>query len=100
MTYEGLLRELELNHHLTAPDWEATMERELCLQVLIDQLPDEARHMLHYRILGFSWSETGRALQMSGKQARSRFYYELRKVHAKLLGAKPHSPNHREESDR
>src|SRR5262249_10075001 len=22
VTYEGLLRELELNHHLTAPDWE------------------------------------------------------------------------------
>ena len=80
VTYEGLLRELELNHHLTAPDWEAAMEQELCLKVLVDQLPHQSRHMLHYRILGFSWNEIGRALRISGKQARSRFYYELNKA--------------------
>ena len=99
VTYEGLLRELEQNHHLTAPDWEAAMERELCLKVLVDQLPHQARHMLNYRILGFSWNEIGRALRLSGKQARSRFYYELDKVHAKLLGSKPKGPGHSEESD-
>jgi len=61
VTYEGLVGELEVNHHLKAPDWEAAMERELCLKVLIDQLPHQSRHMLHYRILGFSWNEIGRA---------------------------------------
>jgi DNA-directed RNA polymerase specialized sigma24 family protein len=100
VTYEGLLRELELNHHLTAPDWEAAMERELCLKVLVDQLPHQSRHMLHYRILGFTWNEIGRALRISGKQARSRFYYELDKVHGKLLGNTIKGrPGHPEESD-
>ena len=99
VTYEGLLRELELNHHLTAPDWQAAMEQELCLKVLVDQLPHESRHMLNYRILGFSWNEIGRALHISGKQARSRFYYELKKLHAKLLDTKTNSASHSEESD-
>ena len=99
VTYEGLLRELELNHHLTAPDWEAAMEQELCLKVLVDQLPHESKHMLNYRILGFSWNEIGRALHISGKQARSRFYYELNKLHAKLLGTRTNSAGHSEESD-
>jgi DNA-directed RNA polymerase specialized sigma24 family protein len=84
--YEGLLSELELNHRLTAPDWEAAMEWELCLQVLVDQLSPQSRHMLYYRILGFSWNEIGRALRISAKQARSRFYYELKKLATKLRG--------------
>jgi DNA-directed RNA polymerase specialized sigma24 family protein len=99
LTYEGLLRELELNHHLTAPDWEAVLEQELCLKVLVDQLPHQSRHMLHYRILGFTWNEIGRALCISGKQARSRFYYELKKLHAKLLGTRTIDDGHSEESD-
>ena len=99
MTYEGLLRELEQNHHLTAPNWEATMERKLCLDVLLDQLPHLSRHMLHYRILGFSWNEIGRALHLTGKQARSRFYYELEKANAKLLGNRAMGAGHGEESD-
>jgi DNA-directed RNA polymerase specialized sigma24 family protein len=99
LTYEGLLRELELNHHLTAPDWEAALEQELCLKVLVDQLPHQSRHMLHYRILGFTWNEIGRALRISGKQARSRFYYELNKLHAKLLGARTNGAGDSEESD-
>jgi DNA-directed RNA polymerase specialized sigma24 family protein len=99
LTYEGLLRELELNHHLTAPDWEAALEQELCLKVLVDQLPHQSRHMLHYRILGFTWNEIGRAFRISGKQARSRFYYELKKLHAKLLNAGTNGSGHSEESD-
>jgi len=99
VTYEGLLRELELNHHLTAPDWEAAMEQELCFKALVDHLPHQSRHMLHYRILGFSWNEIGRALRISGKQARSRFYYELKKLHAKLLGTGTNGAGQSEESD-
>jgi DNA-directed RNA polymerase specialized sigma24 family protein len=97
--YEGLLQELEQNHPLIAADWEAVMERELCLRVLVEQLPDPSRHMLHYRILGFTWNEIGRAFRISGKQARSRFYYELDKAHRKLLGGRTKGAGHSEESD-
>ena len=99
VAYEGLLSDLEQNHRLTAPNWVATMERKLCLDVLIDQLPHPSRHMLHYRILGFSWKEIGRMLDLSGKQARSRFYYELEKAHVKLLGSRAMGAGHGEESD-
>ncbi len=99
VTYEGLVRELEQNYHLRAPDWEAEMHRNLCLQIIIDQLPHQARHTLHLRILGFTWKETGRVLGISGKQARSRFYYEVEKVHAKLLGSRAEGAGHTEETD-
>jgi hypothetical protein len=99
VTYEGLLCELEQNHQLTAPNWEAAIQRELCLKVLMDQLAHESRHMLHFRILGFSWNEIGRALHITGKQARSRFYYELDKAHTKLLGSCARSAGRSEDSD-
>jgi DNA-directed RNA polymerase specialized sigma24 family protein len=99
MAYEGLLRELEQNHHLTVPDWEALMESNLCLKSLVDLLPYQARHLLHYRILGFTWNEIGRVLRISGKQARSRFYYELDKVRGKLIGNRTKDDGHSEESD-
>lgn len=98
LAYEGLLTELEQSHHLAAPDWEALMERQLLLNALIDLLPHQSRHILHYRILGFSWNEIGRALHISGKQARSRFYYELDKVRRKLLGSRPEGAAESEES--
>jgi len=99
MAYEGLLRELEQNHHLTAPDWEASIQWKLCLKTLVDLLPHQARHVLHYRILGFTWNEIGRALRISGKQARSRFYYELNKVHGKLIGSRTKDDGQSEGSD-
>jgi DNA-directed RNA polymerase specialized sigma24 family protein len=78
---------LELKHPIKAPDWQGSIERQLCLQVIIDQLPHEARHMLHYRIIGLSWKEIGRAFGLSAKQARSRFYYELNKVQERFLAS-------------
>ena len=99
VTYEGLLRELERNHRLAGPDWEAAIQRELCLQILVDQLPHQSRHMLNCRILGFTWNEIGRSLRISGKQARSRFYYALDKLHAKLLASRARSADQSEEPD-
>jgi hypothetical protein len=90
---------LEQNHHLTSPDWEAEMERTLYLKALVEQLPEQSRHMLHFRILGFSWKEIGRMLRISGKQARSRFYYDLNKAHTKLHGSTTNGAGHSEESD-
>ena len=97
--YEGLLGDLEQNHRLTGPDWEAVMEWELCLQIVVEQLPVQSRHMLNYRILGFAWNEIGRALHISEKQAKSRFYYALNKVRATLLGSRAKGAGHSEESD-
>jgi DNA-directed RNA polymerase specialized sigma24 family protein len=99
ITYEGLLRELERNHRFTGPDWEAEIEWQLCLQFLVDRLPDQSSHMLNYRIIGFTWNEIGRALGISGKKARSRFYYALDKVHDQLLSSTAKGAGHSEESE-
>jgi hypothetical protein len=85
VAYEGLVSALEINHNLTGPDFRRMIEQTLCVNVIIDLLSHEARHMLHFRLLDFSWPEIGRRLGMSAKQARSRFYYELEKVRSKLL---------------
>ena len=98
VAYEGLVRELELNHHLTGPDFEEMIEQSLCLEVIMDLLPHEARHMLHLRMLEFSWKEIGQRFGISAKQARSRFYYELEKVHSKLLQSRTGSAGSNEES--
>lgn len=99
VAYAGLVNELELNHRLTGPDFEGIIERRLCLEVIIDLLPHEARHMLHFRILEFSWQEIGRRLGVSAKQARSRFYYELEKVRSKLLQSRTGNVGSNEEFD-
>jgi DNA-directed RNA polymerase specialized sigma24 family protein len=99
VAYEGLVSELELNHHLTGPDFKQIIEQRLCLAVVADLLPHEARHMLHLRMLEFSWEEIGRRLRITAKQARSRFYYELEKVHAKLCQNRPEDAGFNEESD-
>ena len=97
--YEGLLRELERNHRLTGPDLEAAMEWKLCLQIIVNLLPEKSRRMLNYRILGFAWNEIGRALRMSEKQAKSRFYYALNKVHGKLRDSRAKGDGHSEAAD-
>jgi len=55
--------------------------------------------MLKYRILGFAWGEIGRALRISEKQAKKRFYYALNKVRATLLDSGAKGAGHSEESD-
>jgi DNA-directed RNA polymerase specialized sigma24 family protein len=99
LSYEGLLRELERNHRLTGPDWEAVIEWELCLQIVVGLLHDQPRRMLNYRILGFTWSEIGRALRISEKQARSRFYYALDRLHARLHRSRAKGADHSKEPD-
>lgn len=97
--YEGLVSELEINHHLTGPDFKRIIEERLCVEVIVDLLSHEGRHMLHFRMLEFSWTEIGRRLGMSAKQARSRFYYELEKVRSKLLRNRAEDAGPNEESD-
>src|SRR5260370_5709742 len=85
LVYEGLLSELEQNHQLTAPDWSQQVEAKLWLKFFVAFLPHPVRHMLNYRMLGFSWDETGSRMGLSAKQAKSRFYYGVQKGHEKLI---------------
>lgn len=85
LVYEGLLQDLERNHRLVAIDWVAALEVELLVQSLISRLPHEVRHLLHYRMVGFSWRAIGRRLGISTKQANSRFYHGVQKAYQTLI---------------
>jgi len=85
LEYEGLLRELEENHKLRAPDCVSALEKELTLKFLLSYLPHTVNHMLHCRMLGFSWKKIGQVLGISAKQAKSRFYYGVQQAYETLL---------------
>jgi DNA-directed RNA polymerase specialized sigma24 family protein len=85
LVYEGLMQDLERNHRLVATDWVAALEAELLLQSLLSRLPHEVRHLLHYRMMGFSWKAIGRRLGISTKQANSRFYHGVQKAYQTLI---------------
>jgi DNA-directed RNA polymerase specialized sigma24 family protein len=85
LVYEGLLRELEANHQLRAPDWTQRVEAKLWLKFFVSFLPHPVQHMLHYRMLGFSWDEIGGTMGLSAKQAKKRFYYGLKRGHEKVI---------------
>jgi DNA-directed RNA polymerase specialized sigma24 family protein len=81
LAYEGLLKELDENHQLVAPDWVAVLETKLVMKSLLSRLPHEIRHLLHYRMLDFSWKAIGKSMGISAKQAKSRFYYGMQKAY-------------------
>jgi DNA-directed RNA polymerase specialized sigma24 family protein len=85
LLYEGLLPDLDAKYRLSVPDWAAAIESELVLRFLISCLPHELRHMLHYRMLEFSWKRIGGFMGISAKQAKSRFYYGVQKAYEALL---------------
>ena len=85
LEYEGLLRELENNHKLRAPDWVSAIEKELTLKFLLAYLPHNVNHMVHCRMLGFSWKKIGRILGISAKIAKSRCYYGVQQAYETLL---------------
>jgi DNA-directed RNA polymerase specialized sigma24 family protein len=85
LAYEGLLYELEENHQPRAPDWVAALETKLALNFLVSYLPHQAKHMLNYRSLGFSWKEIARFTGLTVEQAKSRFYYSVQKAYETLL---------------
>jgi len=85
LAYEGLLKELERNHPLAATDWVAAIDTELVMKSLLSRLPHEVRHMLHYRMLDFSWKAIGKSMGISAKQAKSRFYYGMETAYQTLI---------------
>ncbi len=96
LAYEGLLRELDENYQRRAPDWVAALETELALTFLVSYLPHRVKHMLHYRLLGFSWKAIGSALGITANQAKSRFYYGVQKAYETLLENQAKRGNHKE----
>jgi len=96
LVYQGLLKELEENHRLAAADWVTAVETELVMKTLLSRLPHEIRHMLHYRILGFSWKMISKGMGISAKQAKSRFYYGVQKAYQTLLDIQPTRANQEE----
>jgi DNA-directed RNA polymerase specialized sigma24 family protein len=85
LAYEGLLKELERNHPLAATDLIAAIDTELVMKSLLSRLPHEVRHMLHYRMLDFSWKAIGKSMGISAKQAKSRFYYGMETAYQTLI---------------
>jgi len=53
---------------------------------------EKSRHMLNLPDSGFAWNEIGRALLMSGKAAKSRFYYALNKYAPSYVTAEERAP--------
>jgi hypothetical protein len=85
--YEGLIHELEENHHPRAPDWIRGFETTLSLKLLAAYMSAQMRRMLNYRLADYSWKEIGLVFNMTDRQARSRFYYGARKAYEDLLSA-------------
>lgn len=85
--YEGLIHELEKNHHPRAPDWIRDFETTLSLKLLAAYMTAPMRRMLSYRSADYSWKEIGLVFNLTSRQARSRFYYGARKAYEDLLAA-------------
>jgi DNA-directed RNA polymerase specialized sigma24 family protein len=85
--YEGLIHELEENHHPRAPDWIRGFETTLSLKLLAAYLSQPMRRMLSYRLADYSWTEIGLVFNLTHRQAMSRFYYGARKAYEDLLAA-------------
>jgi DNA-directed RNA polymerase specialized sigma24 family protein len=85
LAYEGLLYDLEENHQPRAPDWVAALETKLALNFLVSYLPHQTKHMLNYRIVGYSWKEIARFAGITVEQAKARFHYGVQKAYETLL---------------
>ena len=96
--YEGLVRELEQNHPMVTANWTERLHERLFLQVLVPLLSHPVRHMLHYRLLGFGWSAIGKRMDMSAKQAKTRFYYGIQRACERLMTI-PAKPGSKEEPE-
>ena len=85
LAYEGLLYDLEENHQPRAPDWVAALETKSALNFLVSYLPHQTKHMLNYRIVGYSWKEIARFAGITVEQAKARFHYGVQKAYETLL---------------
>lgn len=85
LAYEGLLRELDGNHHVFASDWAPALEVKMCVDHLTALMPGTAQRIVHYRLLAFSWEEIGEAMGIPIAQARNKYYYSVKTAYERLL---------------
>jgi hypothetical protein len=85
ISYEGGAQDLEASHQPSAPDWTKVFEDQMALISLAPYMSHPVRHMLHCRLLKYSWKKIARSLGITEKQAKSRFYYGARRAHEELL---------------
>ena len=85
ISYEGGAQDLEASHQPSAPDWTKVFEDQMALISLAPYMSHPVRHMLHCRLLKYSWKKIARSLGLTEKQAKSRFYYGARRAHEELL---------------
>jgi len=83
--YEGLIYQLEENHHPRAPDWIRGFETKLSIKILAAYLSQPMMRMLTCGLADYSWKEIGLLFRISDRQAKSRFYYGVRKAYEDLL---------------
>jgi DNA-directed RNA polymerase specialized sigma24 family protein len=85
VTYEGLLRDLEGKHRLVARDWLMPLEIKICVGEIIALMPQEARRVVQYRLLDYTWEETAEAMGILVEQARNKYYYGIRVASERLF---------------
>lgn len=85
IAYEGLLRELEAKYSPLASNWTKALETKMCVELLIALMPAQARRIVSYRLLGFTWEEVGIAISTPVPQARNKYYYGVKTAYERLL---------------
>ena len=85
VAYEGGPLELETNHGPTAPDWTKVCEDRMMLESLLPYVPHPVNHVMHLRLLEYSWKQIAQTLQITEQTAKKRFYRGVRQAYDDLV---------------
>jgi DNA-directed RNA polymerase specialized sigma24 family protein len=102
ITYEGLMHDLEGKHRLFARDWLLPTEMKICVREIIALMPAEARRVVHYRLLNYTWVEIAEAMHILVPQARNKYYYGIKAATERLftgVGELAHRGDHRHDPE-
>ena len=83
---EGLSRDLEAALRPTAEDWLKQVEASLLIDAITSHMDSDGQRIMNFRMLGYSWKLVAEHVGVTDRQARTRFYYCLRKAVATLFG--------------
>jgi DNA-directed RNA polymerase specialized sigma24 family protein len=87
--FRGLSQEIEGSLSVSAPDWQEEVDLGIWIDQILQGHDHEIRVMLQLRLLDRTWAQIGRALGMSGGQARLRFRRALRYIRGGGTGPGP-----------
>jgi DNA-directed RNA polymerase specialized sigma24 family protein len=76
--FRGLSQEVVDSLGVSAPDWVADIELSILVHQILQGKDREIRLMLELRLLDKTWDEVGKAVGMSGGQARLRLQRALK----------------------